>query len=358
MDLATEQNIAKEQPGSTTALTHSSESCFKTCPRKYFLQYVQMLRPSHDSNALRIGSAFHLGLETAKSGGSEDESANAVYTAYLSQPCPPWLTLEEYDVEIETAAAMVRGWCRRWKDDQIVNYIAVEQCFDLPITNPTTGRETPNFRNRGKIDGICKLPDGRLAIIEHKTTSDDLDQNGDYWKRLLMDSQISRYLMAARQLGFDVQTTVYDVTRKCLIRPKAISKLDRARATADRHYFGFPIKGICPEQESAKLFAARLLNDMASRPDWYFARAEVPRLESDLAEFQAEEWTVKSQIRECELNQKRWGAAAWPRNTGACTSPYRCVYLDVCRGLCGDPTEQVPAGFKRVREPHTELTPA
>lgn len=348
-------SIALPQFDDGNLLTHSSEAAFKTCPRKFFLQYRIGLRPQHDSDALRLGSAFHVGLEQLKHGKDEDEAAAAVVTEYADHDCPPWLTPEDFDVERETAVALVRGYARRWGADAIVKYVAVEQAFTVPIVNPTTLRETPTFRSAGKIDGIAELPDGRIALIEHKTTSDNIEPGSDYWQRLMMDGQISRYVLAARDLGYDVQTTVYDVTRKPSIRPRNISKAERALATSRGDYYGVPLTMTCPERETPQLYGARLLADLVERPGFYFARNEIPRLEHDLAEFRAEQWSLQRTIRQAELDAREWGAAAWPRNTGACTSPYRCGFLDVCRGLRGDPTEKIPDGFRRAKVLHGEL---
>jgi hypothetical protein len=334
-------------------LTHSREACFKTCPRKHLWQYGIGIRPAHGSDPLRMGSAFHYGLEALKAGQSEDEAA--AHAMYQEAECPPWLTPEEFAVERWTVAGMVRGYARRYAGDLIVEYVAVEQSFSLPIRNPVTGRETPSFRSGGKIDGICKLPDGRLAIMEHKTAGEDLAPDSDYWRRLLMDSQISRYYLAARELGYEVQTTIYDVTRKPLIRPKAVAKADRAWATSQGNYLGLPLTETCPERETPEMYSARLVKDMADRPEWYFARMEIPRLEADLDEFRMEQWTIQRAIRQAELEYRTVGRAAFPRNTGACTSPYRCPYIEICRGMTGDPTEEIPAGFRRVERLHEEL---
>lgn len=339
-------------------LTHSAESTFKTCQRRFFLRYKLGLVPSHDSDALRIGSAFHLGLEHAKAGADEAAIEKAVRGAYADHECPPWLEADEFAVEEETAVAMCLAWHRRWKDDLIIDYVAMEQSFDLPIVNPATGRQAARVRNRGKIDGIARLPDGRLALVEHKTTGEAIDPGSDYWRRLQLDSQISRYFRAAQAIGFAVDTTVYDVTRKPQIRPKAITKADRAQATHHGHYYGVPLTGMCPEREAPRMYGARLLADMAERPDHYFARMEIPRLAADLDEFATEQWVMKNQIRECELEQERAGIAAWPRNTGACTSPYKCQYLDVCRGMRGDPTQELPNGFKIADRLHPEVSGA
>lgn len=337
------------------ALTHSSESTFKTCQRRYFLRYVLGLVPSHDSDPLRIGGAFHEGLEASKRGGDEAAVDKAVRDRYADEVCPPWLSADEFAVECETAAAMAVAWHRRWKDDQILDYVAVELSFDLPILNPATGRSAPRVRNRGKIDGIARLPDGRLALIEHKTTGDSIELGGDYWTKLQLDSQVSRYFLAAQRLGHDVSTTIYDVTRKPQIRPKNIAKADRALASSHGHYFGYPLTGMCPERETPQLYGARLRADIAERPEFYFQRCELARLESDLREFETEQWVLHHQIRECELEQGRAGASAWPRNTGACTGMFNCTYLDICRGMRGDPTQEIPNGFRIADKLHPEL---
>jgi hypothetical protein len=348
-------NIELPQFPDSDLLTHSSEQAYKTCPRKFALQYRLGIRPAFDSDALRLGSAFHVGLEQLKAGKDEDEAAAAVVCAYAEHDCPPWLTPEDFTVELETAVALVRGYSRRWGSDAIVQYVAVELPFNLPIRNPDTGHETPTFRTAGKIDGIARLPDKRLALVEHKTTGESIEPGSDYWSKLLIDGQISRYVLAARALGHDVLTTVYDVTRKPQIRPKMIAKADRAQATSQGYYHGVKLTGMCPERETPQLYGARLLTDLSDRPDFYFQRMEIARLESDLDEYAYEQWTMQRSIREAELNTRVRGLAAWPRNSGACTSPYRCTYLDICRGMKGDPSDSIPDGFKRIERLHGEL---
>lgn len=330
-------------------ITHSSETAFRSCPRRYYLAYVKGLRPSFDSEPLRIGSAFHIGLEASKNGFDQHDVEMAVRAEYHNADTPPYLTPDEFSVEQETAVAMSLAWHRKWSKDTIARYVAVELPFDLPLLNPYTRKEHPYLRNCGKIDGIAELPDGRIALIEHKTTSEDVSIGSDYWRRLMLDAQISRYWLASIRLGYDVSTVVYDVTRKPMIKPKAIAKADRVRATADGHYHGAKLTSTCPERESPALFGARLLDDMTDRADFYFARNEIPRLREDLEEFTKDQWSIIRTMSSYETD------GYWPRNTAACTSPYRCPFLDVCRGLRGDPEEHVPDGFKQARSLHPEL---
>lgn len=333
-------------------LTHSAESTFKTCPRKFYLRYRLGLTPSHDSDALRIGSAYHAGLEAYKVMRDGIAAINAVSEMYASMACPPWLTQEDYDTEREIALAMVAGHIGRYASDIIIKPVAVELTFDLPIRNPQTGRVHEHIRNQGKIDEIGELPDGRLALVEHKTTGDQIGLDSDYWRRCRMDSQISRYYAAAHELGYPVSTVIYDVARKPSIRPKAIAKADRAMATSLGRYFDVPLLAACPERETPELFGARLRDDIAKRPDFYFMRAEIPRLDSDLADYADEQWQITQQIASCE----RYGR--YYRNTTACTQPYRCTFFDVCSNHTIETLSDhnfIPDGFKRSGVLHPEL---
>src|SRR5690606_32440122 len=134
------------------------------------------------------------------------------------------------------------------------------------------------WRLAGKIDKIVRLPDGRTAIMEHKTTSDSIASDSDYWARLRLDSQISLYVLAARELGYDVQTVLYDVVRK--------PRHERYRATPPelRKYKkdGTLYANQRERDETPQEFGQRVYQAMYTEFDSYFARQEIPRLESDL----------------------------------------------------------------------------
>ena len=70
----------------------------------------------------------------------------------------------------------------------------------------------------GVIDGLGQLHDGRLVLLEHKTTSDSVEPDSDYWVRLRYNNQICQYVLAARSLGWDVEQILYCVARKPTIR--------------------------------------------------------------------------------------------------------------------------------------------
>lgn len=318
-------------------------SCAKTCLRKHYFEYELGLRKIDTGSPLRMGSAFHLALETA-----DAESISAAIAAVRDNyaEVPGWVEdYEGWDIERETVERLFMGHAWRWAEDEF-EVVATEQSFDLPLVNPDTNRPSSTWRLAGKIDRIVRLPNGRLAVQEYKTTSESLDTASDYWRRLRLDQQISMYVLAARRLGHDVDTVVYDVTRKPSIRPKKPVKADLASWP---RYFDEEMSGDAPSRETAKMFGARLSADIAERPDHYFARREIPRLEADLDEFGHELWQQAKQLREAQLHGR------WFRNTQSCSKPYRCSYFDICASGI-DPTESAPVGFHFIDDVHPELS--
>lgn len=365
--------IALPQIHGSNLLTHSRMSCFKQCPRKHYYRYEIGLRKSDDAKPLRMGSAVHLGLDMRAQGFSIDETVDTAVAGYAEVPA--WAAhdeqkVHEWLVERATVDSLLRGYFWYWENAQIppelhvAEIVESEKSFDLPIRNPETGAASTVFRVGGKRDKIVKLGDGRLAVMEHKTTGDDIGPESDYWKRLRLDQQISLYVVAAREQGHDVATVLYDVIRKPSISPRQIPMLDadgfkivldhagqrvmtkdgkKPRESADTAQ-GWTLQ---TRVESPDEFGKRLMLDIADRPEFYYQRREIPRLESDLEEFRHELWQQQQAIRESGRNRRHF------RNTAACISPFRCEYLDMCGGSID--LDNVPAGFAFVTELHPEL---
>ena len=177
-------------------------SCAKECARKYYLRYVcRIVRESHDT-PLYVGTVFHEGQEAG-----EVPERDGKY--------PDWMDDEDarykMDCDFAKAAAMVRAYFDYWKEDTI-EVVENELEFKIDIKNPETKGKARNFLAAGKLDKIVRIPsdvldaypDGCLALLEYKTTSDDLDPDGPYWRRLRIDQQISHYFIAAQRLGYGV----------------------------------------------------------------------------------------------------------------------------------------------------------
>jgi hypothetical protein len=211
-----------------------------------------------------------------------------------------------------------------WAEQEALDlqFVAVEQSFQIPLLNPGSGHPSRLFMMAGKIDAIVKLPDGRLAVLEYKTAGEDIGPAANYWLRLRCDPQISLYMLAARALGFNVSTVLYDVTRKPTIRLR--------------------------KEEGPQQYGVRLLADIGERPDYYFGRREVPRLEQDLAEFRLELWQQAGPLRDAQR------ADRWFRNVSKMTCSY-CPFAELCLNCTPISTDAPPAEYEILSDVHPEL---
>jgi hypothetical protein len=304
----------------STILTNTALSTFRLCPRKYWLRYVLGLCRIRRAVALRFGDRYHKGLEAFKKGATPQEAIAMATTPY--ETCPDWADPVEWAVERETLGQLLAGHMWRYSQDDL-QYVAVELTFRIPLVDPATGLPSKRFVLAGKIDAVVLLGDGRLCVLEYKTTSDDLSAASEFWPRLRCDSQLSTYMLAARSLGHDVQAVLLDACRKPTIRL-------RQKET--------------PEQYSQRLYA-----DINSRPDHYFVRREIPRPEDELAGFRTELWQQAQVIQTCRQH------GYWYRSVSRMNCA-TCEYSGVCLGgVRVEPDGPAPSGFEFVADPHPEL---
>ena len=291
----------------TQLLTASRMSSFLACPRKHYWRYEVGLKRDTDAKALRVGTAWHSLMEARWQG--------ADYEAAIANAIPADLEFEEIDVA--TITGLLAGYYARYgESDEVVTELFAETEFNLPLPGSRT------FNVAGKIDGIAQLSDGRLCLLEHKTTGDSVEPDSEYWLRLRFNPQILQYVLAAKALGWDIETVIYDVTRKPSIRQK--------------------------KTESIEEYGDRLAQDTKDRPEFYFARREVPVLHDDIAEFEAQRLVVGRNImfsqREERKAEKPW--QAWPRNIDMMTCRM-CEFSQFCLQNTNPDPEVPPAGFTK-----------
>lgn len=338
-------------------LTHSSTSTFKVCRKRYWFTYEIGLRRDIDAKALRMGSVYASALET----NSSTDAAATVMQRYAHKPEP--LDQHAWDLERETVAETASCYFWRWASPGI-KYLAKEFSFELPLINPETGRASKTFRVAGKMDGVVVLEDTRNAVMENKLQSESLDAESDLWRRLRIDHQITMYVMAARRLGYDVATVLYDVARKPTITAGDVPLLDedgmkivmytdgkrvhtnkgKPRQTGDKAKgYLLQTRPMAPEE-----WAEKLRNDIGRRPEWYYARTEIPRLDNDIAEFERELWDIAKVIRDAQLHDRFYRTC----NRDTCSL---CPYFELCSAKHDPRMDAVPEGFFITTNLHPEL---
>lgn len=337
-------------------LTASRQSTLLQCPRKHYWSFEVGLKADTDANALRFGKAWHTAMEARWKGASYEEA--------LAAALPEGVDLDE--IQVAMLSGLLAGYYARYANEDFIKTVHPE----VEFTGTLAGSRT--FSLAGKIDGLVELHDSRLAINESKTTSDSIAPDSDYWLRLRFNSQLFQYVLAAREMGWDVATAVYDVVRKPAIEPKQISVLDEQgrkvvndangqrvfKANGEPRESSDSAKGyqLQTRIETPEEYADRLARDTQERPDFYFARREVPILEQDLEEFQEQRLTLSRMILHCRQSEKRFDAhpeRAWPRNVSelSCRS---CAYNSFCLQNISVDLGNPPSGFK-VGEANPEL---
>jgi len=324
-------------------LTNSMRSKYNACHRAFKIAYEDLIRPAKDSEALSFGTAMHSMLELYWSNDFDLGEAGVQLTSIAEKA--------SYDMDDKyvgyTLLALFNGYHERYADQDRLNFrcIGAELGFEAPLINPETGAASKSFVLAGKIDALAMDRNNAKFIVEHKTTSCDIGPGSDYWRKLPIDGQVSGYYVGAEVLGHEVQNCLYDVIRKPTIKPSNnIPLLDenglkivldengqrvmtkdgkRPRQTADAE-LGFVLQ---VREETSEEWFLRLTEDIKSRPDFYFARMDVTRSETDLQEYLYDMWSLSKEILEAEKNDR------WSRNPNACSVFGSCEYFDVCTGF-------------------------
>ena len=338
-------------------LTASSMACALRCPRRYWYDNILGLKEANPSEALRIGTAVHNGGEARAKG----LDFGAQYAAALTGG-----TLDEW------MAAKVFGILGAY--DKTYGEIEDRDCQamepEVEFVDPIDGSRT--FEQRGKVDGLAVLKDGRRVVWERKTTSDDVGETSDYWNRLKFNIQLLAYAGWVYHATGELPVCVYDVIRKPQLQPKAnIPDLDenglpivldadgnrRIKRDGTPKLTADASKGerMAGHPETPDEYGSRILDAMSAEAERYFARREVAITLDMLDEFRRERLGVCRMLLHfaAEARKSERPEYAYPRacNPDNCRS---CPFAGMCLNRIHVDENSVPEGFRIAH--HEELT--
>lgn len=323
-------------------MTASRARDARACRRRHYLRYTLGYRSASDADALRFGTLLHLALEAwwlaVQAGLPVDVWLDRALEVLASQQVE---LLDRLKLQV-----LVTGYHLRWCEEAAAHYevLGVELQFEGPLTNPKTGKQSRIWKLAGKLDVLLRdRRDGLVRVVEHKSSSEDISPGSDYWRRLKMDGQVSVYFEGGRILGHEVYAVLYDVVGKLQHELKQVPVLDelgnkvvldaqgqrvrasggRWRQTADKDQ-GYVLQ---TRQETPEEFSQRVAFIVAEENHRFYARAEVHRLEQELADGITDVWQLAQSLRD-EENEERF-----PRNPDACMQPGRtCPFFAACAG--------------------------
>jgi hypothetical protein len=347
-------------------LTNSRLKTFRSCPQEDAYKYVQGYRLAVEPDALRFGTLFHNGLEAWwRSTGDRYADAMAALQGEA----------DAYDRA--KAEAMLVAYHERWAQEPL-EVLGVEAEFNTELRGP--GDQVARaWRLGGKIDAIVRDAEGRVLIVEHKTSSEDLSPGSDYWQRLVLDSQVSIYFDGAASLGHHVDGCLYDVIGKPALKPykatpaeartytkeksRACPECKKKKATPAPHTIdGLTCSGgrlvtdaggvLHANQreadETPDEYRARVAEALAADRNAYLRRETIVRLPEELEAARRDTWQWATAIQLFEST----GMA--PKNPDACRKYGRtCAFAEVCAGRA---SLDDAGRFRRSENTHPELS--
>ena len=332
-------------------------ACALRCPRRYYYDNILGLKEANPSEALRIGTAVHNGGEArAKGADFAGQYAAAVTGTRLDE----WMAARVFGI--------LGAYDRMYGEIEDRDYAAMNP--EVEFTDAINGSRT--FEQRGKIDGLAVLKDGRRVNWERKTTSDDLADTSDYWQRLKLNHQLLAYAGWVYNTTGELPVCVYDVIRKPALQPKAnipdvdadglpivldaqgnrcIKRDGTPKKTADA------AKGerMAGHPETPDEYGSRILAAMSAEPERYFARREVEVTFDMLEEFWLERIGVCRMLLHfaAEARKAKRPEYAYPRacNPDNCRS---CPFAGFCLARIHVDAANPPEGFRVAH--HEELS--
>ena len=284
---------------------------FRSCPQRFFRQYVQHWKPQGGSVHLVAGGAFASGIEAARvaffeTGDSAEIAKGKGLAALLERygdfQCPP-----DSGKSLERTLGALEFYFDRYPlgDDGMVPVTfpggrrGIEFSFAEPLpdsAHPVTGDP---ILYTGRADLIAEFAGG-VYVVDEKTTS----SLGPSWARQWeMRAQFTGYTWAAKQSGIEANGTV--------IRGVSILK----------------------------------------------TKYDTMQVITNRGEWEVERWLAQT-ARDLRRMQKMWEEGYWDYALdGACAEYGGCSLLRVCKAI--DPEPWLPMYFtQRVWDPlsRTELT--
>lgn len=151
-------------------LTPSGIEVFEGCPYLFKLMHIERRRPTRErpSPQLALGNSVHDCLYEFHKNGGHGKYDPASMEALLKR-C--WISggyrnADQEQASWEEALEMCRGYYEAFQDDP-VEHLGSELFVDSTIRVDGT-----SVKLSGKFDRLSSWPDGRLEVVDYKTTSE------------------------------------------------------------------------------------------------------------------------------------------------------------------------------------------
>lgn len=176
----------------------SDSSLFKLCPRKFFYSKVLGYDLAQTPNYLKLGRAYD-DLTAVYDARGKLAAWEAVEKLFMDEHerCEAYVLLKKF-FEVNDADPLPPAELQGKPGNQVG--------FGIDVGN--------GLRFTGFLDKLSRTEDRGYVVVERKTTSDAIEENSEYWKKLPLDPQIRSYVWFLRQKGLTAGWVCYEVIRK------------------------------------------------------------------------------------------------------------------------------------------------
>lgn len=234
-------------------ISYSLLSKWLVCKERMRLYAVEGLVQKSDTDARSFGTLFHKLLELGHTCNHDYSMVSRQYQTYCKKET--WLTQKE-QVLILLADATYQAYCEKYRiTDLAKEYIYQEEAFRVPYVLPS-GRIVDL---RGRWDQVYREGRRRTFLQENKTKSriDGVSLAAFLPHNLQTMMYATTFFLRE---GYELTGVMLNVIRNTSLRQRS--------------------------KETPNQFAKRLLEDIASRPDFYFHRNYVEFGHGDLKRWQ------------------------------------------------------------------------
>lgn len=217
--------------------SYSKMDCYKECPQQYNYRYIENLEPKTKKRSLYVGTHIHKLIELFYLQRNPEmlEERKAKYNQLANMLNPTPEIIAEADEALQDtmtwrdylAIAIQKQFddlSEDMKNEVGVNYIQdlarimaqYEYYYNndkIEIIDLEHNKKCPLGTYNGKdvtltyiCDGIVKLPNGKIYIIEHKSYSKDPLTFEQTW----LNTQTAIYVSALRSAGYNIEGVLWD----------------------------------------------------------------------------------------------------------------------------------------------------
>jgi len=311
--LLSEKKVAENLLSQGKRMSHSKKSTWKTCRRKFWLQYGQGLSKREQPTYFVFGRIFHEEIERFYLKGRKCKESLLVkrVTKRIERELKSGEGLTPAYVDAlwkmhATLCGMIRGYARTYKKkDRVYTVDATEWTFNVPVENTL-------WSYTGIVD-LKATKKKKKYLWDHKTTS-QMDSKSVL--KMSIDKQLMGYAYAEKiTTGKAPDYVMYNIIKKPGIRLK--------------------------KDESDDQFLARVEDEYLSDPNKYFHREVIKVSNDKIKEFEEDFRQVTADIEDTIKNGR------WYQDESRCLEYGGCPFLELCTGkMCESTMGLYQRGFK------------